>query len=169
MKCLPNKKVRERGREREDERKKEGGEKREGWQKEGKREREKEVEEGEGKSFSVSSARLLWCSNVSCSAHDWLSSIPDGVARGHDLLTLRFLTSPIRNYYYYYCTARDCYFHWWCGRLFSQPIRLLLAHPSCCPSSSSLLLFSSLLLRRKTVCLCKKTVVFSFVDAWMVV
>lgn len=66
---------------------------------EGERERErmkgegKERERGRGRegeeeeSFSVCLIRS-GSSNVSCSAHDWLSSIPVGVAERHVLLTI---------------------------------------------------------------------------------
>jgi hypothetical protein len=62
---------------------------------EGERERMKgegkERERGRGRegeeSFSVCLIRS-GSSNVSCSAHDWLSSIPVGVAERHDLLTI---------------------------------------------------------------------------------
>lgn len=49
----------------------------------------KATREGERKNIRKNDeAHIL--SNVSCSVLDWLSSIPDGLVNGHDLLTLRF-------------------------------------------------------------------------------
>jgi hypothetical protein len=60
---------------------------------EGERERERERGKEKGRR-RVSPSHPLRSSNVSCSAHDWLSSIRVGVAEGHDLLTICFFLTP---------------------------------------------------------------------------